>query len=346
MVPRAYNFSTKLYALEQIKSYDEANRLNFNLDCQRGHVWTESQKQGLIDTLMFQERIPEIHVIKDSSSYIFNIIDGKQRLSTVLAFLKNELSWKKKYANFAFQNMFQNKNKLFFYELPVEYQNAILSMEISFATYEIIDESGIVKLFQKLNAGTALNNFQKGIASNIQLRTRFSSKIMNNSNIAKLFSEKLIEKDKVEEIFIDVLVNLLSIDKHDGEMSVVSMDALDVFDSNNSMLQNYLALTDSEKSQWERTLDEKAQIINCYLNIIGKYPIDKPIKSKNQFVFPLLYWYVYNLNEDEAISLFNEIFDMNPARIVGAGSNYNKPNMKKWIRAINSIVFGSNASPT
>lgn len=339
MIQRAYNFSTKLYALEQIKSYDDAGRLNFSLDCQRGHVWTETQKQGLIDTLMFQERVPEIHVIKDTSSRIFDIIDGKQRLSTILAFLKNELSWKKNYADTSFLPLFGDKKKVFFYELPLEYQNAILSMEISFATYEIIGNSGIVKLFKKLNAGSPLNNFQKGIASNIRLRTDFSNKLMINQNISKLFSENLIEKDKVEEIFINVLVSLLSIDAHDGSMVPVSLNAEDVFNYDTSYLKDYLSLTEKEQDEWTQILKTKAQLINHCLDVLGTVPMDKPIKSKSQFIFPVLYWYAYNLSDDDLVKIFNEVFYLNPSSVVGAGSNYNVPSMKKWISKINELVF-------
>ena len=104
----------------QIQTYNQQNRLDFNLDCQRGYVWTDSQKQSLIDTLVFQERIPEIHAIKEDSSPIFHIADGKQRLSTILSYLNNELAWKKSSADISFKYLFGKKDKLYFSELPTE----------------------------------------------------------------------------------------------------------------------------------------------------------------------------------------------------------------------------------
>jgi hypothetical protein len=60
---------------------------------QRGLVWTLLQKQSLIETILKDIRIPPISVcvlknIKDEE--IYQIIDGKQRLTTILSFANNE----------------------------------------------------------------------------------------------------------------------------------------------------------------------------------------------------------------------------------------------------------------
>ena len=63
---QTYQYKNVNYDLEQILAFYQTNRIDTNLDCQRGYVWTPEQKQQLIDTLVFRERIPEFHVIKEA----------------------------------------------------------------------------------------------------------------------------------------------------------------------------------------------------------------------------------------------------------------------------------------
>ena len=74
-----YTFKNVNYALDQILAFAQAARIDTDLECQRGYVWTSYQKQQLIDTLMNRERIPEFHVIKEDDESIFHYADGKCR---------------------------------------------------------------------------------------------------------------------------------------------------------------------------------------------------------------------------------------------------------------------------
>ena len=67
-IPRpTYTFSTKIFDLDQVLSFYKRNRLDTALDCQRGLVWTEKQKQDMIDTIVRRERIPEFHAIQEEN---------------------------------------------------------------------------------------------------------------------------------------------------------------------------------------------------------------------------------------------------------------------------------------
>ena len=92
LLPLANEF---LLLLESILLFYQSNRIDTDLDCQRGYVWTSEQKQQLIDTLINRERIPEFHVIKEADEAIFHFADGKQRVTTILNFLSGKLSWEK-----------------------------------------------------------------------------------------------------------------------------------------------------------------------------------------------------------------------------------------------------------
>ena len=76
-----------------------------NGDClQREFVWTEHQKRELIMSMLKGIFLPDIVAICDFSdvSKIHKIIDGKQRLSTIISFMKDEFP------------IFHNGNQYFF----------------------------------------------------------------------------------------------------------------------------------------------------------------------------------------------------------------------------------------
>ena len=47
-----YSFKNVGYNLESILLFYQSNRIDTDLDCHRGYVWTSEQKQQLIDTLI------------------------------------------------------------------------------------------------------------------------------------------------------------------------------------------------------------------------------------------------------------------------------------------------------
>ena len=337
---KVYTASTKIYALEQIQTYNQQNRLDFNLDCQRGYVWTDSQKQSLIDTLVFQERIPEIHAIKEDSSPIFHIADGKQRLSTILSYLNNELAWKKSSADISFKYLFGKKDKLYFSELPTELQNTILNIEIPFATYKNMTPKGTIKLFRKLNSGSQLSEFQKGIASNAILRTNFSNRLLKHKIVSDIFSEKMTNKDRTEECFIDLLCFMLAAEQNE-EITAISIDSKDIFNYNKSYLKDGLTLTNSDLQEWINCLSEKASIIEYYLDMFYREMPNKVYKIKNkiQFIFPILYAWFYDLNENDFLNLFSKISFMKVTDVVGVGANYSRSVMQKWINYIDDNLL-------
>lgn len=59
---------------------------------QRGLVWTDEQKQNLIKTILNDERLPNlsVYMVRRNGERIYEIIDGKQRLTTFLAFYNNK----------------------------------------------------------------------------------------------------------------------------------------------------------------------------------------------------------------------------------------------------------------
>lgn len=338
---KTYDASTKLYSLELINSYYHDNRLDFDLDCQRGTVWTEEQEQNLIDTLMCGERIPEIHTIKEDTSSIFQIADGKQRLTTLLKFLNNKIPWKKKYADVSFyKDIFKDgTTQVYFTNLPLEYQNFINSTEITFAVYKNMTYKAIVKLFRKLNAGTPLTGFQKGMAENALIRNHFSLKLLEHRSIPKIFSENAIASNKAESYFIGLLVLMLAFDSHQ-ELIPVDITDKTVFSKNNPYFPDVANRSNEQIEAWVHTLNTKVSQITKLLNMLDS--IDNKnitVANKGQFIFPMLYGYAYNLPKEEFVKLYLKMLEISPKDVKVGNNQYVYSSIVKWFDYIDENLL-------
>jgi hypothetical protein len=139
-----------------------------DMNLQRGFVWTLDQKRELILSVFKGIRIPNITLIqyrddfsKDRRKYIYRVIDGKQRFSTLISFCKNEFS------------VIWNDKEYYFDDLDLSIQGEFLyhGRIISDIGYEcpdkLISDEDKIKWFEMINfAGTPqdkehLNNLKK-----------------------------------------------------------------------------------------------------------------------------------------------------------------------------------------
>lgn len=99
-------------------------RIDFNVylpskgrNLQRGFVWTLAQKRELIKSIILGRHIPSIAYIvvpiPNSSEDMFQIIDGKQRLSAAIDFVKDRFT------------IVLEEQEFLFSQLPQDYQVAI-----------------------------------------------------------------------------------------------------------------------------------------------------------------------------------------------------------------------------
>ena len=70
------------------------NSLELSPDFQRNPVWQQPQKDYLIETILLQLPVPEIYMvnrIKPTGESTYVIVDGQQRLRTILEFVNSEI---------------------------------------------------------------------------------------------------------------------------------------------------------------------------------------------------------------------------------------------------------------
>lgn len=204
-----YKFESVSYDINFIYNKWLSKQINTDLDCQRGYIWTEARKQGLWDTLLRKQMIPEIHAITNGS--VYDIIDGKQRITTIIKIINNEIPLRANYMTKYTKPLFEyyNKNVIFFKDLEESLQQQILESPIRFCKYTNITEEGIVELFRKLNASAQLSDFNKGIANYIYIRTKYTNFLLNSPFIATICTDKQKDNSVDEMLLIRLLLMIL-----------------------------------------------------------------------------------------------------------------------------------------
>jgi uncharacterized protein with ParB-like and HNH nuclease domain len=75
--------------LDQLIGYFNEKKINLIPPFQRGHVWKLPARQELMKNMIAGRPIPAIFLYKEArgSRYTYNILDGKQRLESLLLFV-------------------------------------------------------------------------------------------------------------------------------------------------------------------------------------------------------------------------------------------------------------------
>ena len=329
-----YTYSTKQYALDQIVTYYSQNKIDTDLDCQRGLVWTDNQKQDFIDTLIRRERIPEFHVIKEDYESIFHFADGKQRITTSIDFLTNKLKWLKSKAGPEFQNVFKGKTFLYFKDLPVEWRNAILNNELQFACYKDMDARSTTILFRKLNNGTSLSSFAKGLASHISVKRYFLDQVMKHPVCKKIFTKSMLDKDDAEQLFVRLYVLMRNYDNNGKNHINVDLTP--------PALEKYYldveTADDTTVGKWIKELEKYTSIINDLLDRLNTFNNDDNSLQTSKG-FPLLFamyqTYMKDYDDQDFENLYKYLNNKKASDIVGAGADYSASKVGMYIREVN-----------
>ena len=115
--------------------------IDMNPEYQRGYVWEPEDKELLIDSIFNNIDIGKFVLVHLTNSewqqrgYSYEILDGKQRLSTIIEFYENRLQYNGKYFN----------------ELSMTDQRIFTSHTVAVANVDESDKKTILKYFLMLN---------------------------------------------------------------------------------------------------------------------------------------------------------------------------------------------------
>lgn len=143
------------HPISDVRDWNDSCRLELRPDFQRNEVWSKAAQIMLIDTIIKGIPIPKVYIksiIRDGNTYRV-VIDGQQRLTAILKFVKNELALKKPYIG-------EHQDKKFS-ELPPEVQNQILRYKIDINEIFNPTDEEIRDLYSRVNKYTVQLNKQE-----------------------------------------------------------------------------------------------------------------------------------------------------------------------------------------
>ena len=143
------------HPISDVRDWKDGCRLELRPDFQRNEVWSKAAQIMLIDTIIKGIPIPKIYIksiIRNGNTYRV-VIDGQQRLTAILKFVKNELALKKPYVG-------EHQDKKFS-ELPPEIQNQILRYKIDINEIFNPTDEEIRDLYSRVNKYTVQLNKQE-----------------------------------------------------------------------------------------------------------------------------------------------------------------------------------------
>lgn len=143
--------ANKIYPISTIVELLRGKHLDLDPDYQRDHVWKLPQRRALIDTVLSDLDVPKLYWFEKGAGQ-FEVVDGKQRITTFRMFLDNE-----------FQIVDGDYAGKFFKDLPVDVKARFMEFKIVVMQLsgDRWDEDVVQDMFLRLQNGTPLNPAEK-----------------------------------------------------------------------------------------------------------------------------------------------------------------------------------------
>ena len=138
-------------------SWDSAGTLVISPKFQRRSVWTRPAKSYLIDTLLLGLPVPPIYLrvvqAEDKKSIVREVVDGQQRVTAILEFLKDKYSLA--------PNIESKCHGKKFSQLTEDQQDAITQYSLICEVFHGVGDTEILQIFSRMNMNSVKLNDQE-----------------------------------------------------------------------------------------------------------------------------------------------------------------------------------------
>lgn len=151
------SFDSRTYSINDFVEWERQGQLTLNPAFQRRSVWSDKAKSYLMDTIVRGKPIPKFFIRQmlnvTTKTSIREVVDGQQRLRTILSFIKDGFVITKAH-NPEFGG-------LRFSQLPEEMQGQILGYEIAVDLLINLPNPEVLDIFSRLNSYAVILNEQE-----------------------------------------------------------------------------------------------------------------------------------------------------------------------------------------
>ncbi len=151
-------FNADWWPLKEFREQQEMGRLNLSPAYQRSRVWTDEQRYSLIESVSqgFPIGLVMLNVIDSVEDDVpikhFDVVDGQQRIRTLLEYMTGSEEW----ATVTTRNEFQP-----FAKLKIAVQKNFYSYKVPIALMTKFDDEEINEIFTRLQEGKPLKPGEK-----------------------------------------------------------------------------------------------------------------------------------------------------------------------------------------
>lgn len=189
------------------RSMLERGTISFDNAVQRSFVWKNTAKDNrmsmLIDTMMRGLCVPPLYcncIFKDPKDKVYDFVDGKQRVMTVIKYLNDEFPLIG-IPTFTMEDGSElDLNGKRFSELPEDFQDNIKLFSFTVNYYENMDQDDVEELFRRLNNGRPLS------AIELTRATANSKKMIREIASHRIFQAALNEKSMAGYVNEDIAI--------------------------------------------------------------------------------------------------------------------------------------------
>jgi hypothetical protein len=251
------NYDSRTYSINDFIEWDERKQLQISPKFQRRSVWSPQAKSYLMDTVLRGKPLPKIFIRQitnpESRITMREVVDGQQRIRTILSFLKDGFKVSKVHN--------EEYGGLLYSQLPLDVRSEILKYEISVDLLLDMEDRDVLDIFARLNTYSVSLNKQELLNAKYfgyfkqlvyKLSFEFSTFWINNS----IFTYKNIMRMAEAELISDILIAVL-----DGIQSKKNVEKYysqydENFDNRGEIERNFISIMDMIGEIFDGNLSE------------------------------------------------------------------------------------------